>query len=193
MLKEEESVFDFRQLWQLCLSNWYWILGSMVACVLIAGIYLWFATSTVTVTGKMEIIDKSKKGSGMSAGLAMLNSLPMGLGSSLGGAMGAGVGSIDSEKEIILSNSLVTKVVKDLGLYTEYRLSKWGKKTLLYQNNPVEVSLDEAHVAWLDTELPLYFHQIKLTISKDAEGYTVEPTLIENKEERLILLSKLSD
>ena len=154
----------------------------MVACVLIAGIYLWFATSTVTVTGKMEIIDKSKKGSGMSAGLAMLNSLPMGLGSSLGGAMGA-AGSIDSEKEIILSNSLVTKVVKDLGLYTEYRLSKWGRKTLLYQNNPVEVSLDEAHVAWLDTELPLYSHQIKLTISKGADGYTVEPTLVEGKEE----------
>ena len=181
MLEEEESAFDFRQLGQLCLSNWYWILGSMVACVLIAGIYLWFATSTVTVTGKMEIIDKSKKGSGMSAGLAMLNSLPMGLGSSLGGAMGAS--SIDAEKEIIISNSLVTNVVKDLGLYTEYRLSKWGRKTLLYQNNPVEVSLDEAHVAWLDTELPLYFHQIKLTISKDAEGYTVEPTLVENKEE----------
>ena len=182
MLEEEESAFDFRQLGQLCLSNWYWILGSMVACVLIAGIYLWFATSTVTVTGKMEIIDKSKKGSGMSAGLAMLNSLPMGLGSSLGGAIGA-AGSIDSEKEIILSNSMVTNVVKDLGLYTEYRLSKWGRKTLLYQNNPVEVSLDAAHVAWLDTELPLYFHQIKLTISKDAEGYTVEPTLVEGKEE----------
>ena len=182
MLEEEESAFDFRQLGQLCLSNWYWILGSMVACVLIAGIYLWFASSTVTVTGKMEIIDKSKKGSGMSAGLAMLNSLPMGLGSSLGGAMGA-AGSIDSEKEIILSNSLVTKVVKDLGLYTEYRLSKWGRKTLLYQNSPVEVSLDAAHVTWLDTELPLYFHQIKLTISKGADGYTVEPTLVENKEE----------
>ena len=182
MLEEEESALDFRQLWQLCLSNWYWILGSMVACVLIAGIYLWFATSTVTVTGKMEIIDKSKKGSGMSAGLAMLNSLPMGLGSSLGGAMGA-AGSIDSEKEIILSNSMVTNVVKDLGLYTEYRLSKWGRKTLLYQNNPVEVSLDEAHVTWLDTELPLYFHQIKLTISKGADGYTVEPTLVEGKEE----------
>ena len=180
MLEEEESAFDFRQLGQLCLSNWYWILGSMVACVLIAGIYLWFATSTVTVTGKMEIIDKSKKGSGMSAGLAMLNSLPMGLGSSLGGAV---AGSVDAEKEIILSNSLVTKVVKDLGLYTEYRLSKWGRKTLLYQNSPVEVSLDEAHVAWLDSELPLYFHQIKLTISKDAEGYTVEPTLVEGKEE----------
>ena len=179
-LKEEKPAFDFRQLGLLCLSNRYWILGSMVACVLIAGIYLWFASSTVTVTGKMEIIDKSKKGGGMSAGLAMLSSLPMGLGSSLGGAV---AGSIDSEKEIILSNSLVTNVVKDLGLYTEYRLSKWGRKTLLYQNNPVEVSLDEAHVAWLDKELPLYFHQIKLTISKGADGYTVEPTLVEGKEE----------
>ena len=180
MLEEEESAFDFRQLWQLCLSNWYWILGCMVACVLFAGVYLWFASSTVTVTGKMEIIDKSKKGGGMSAGLAMLNSLPLGLGSSLGGAV---AGSIDAENEIILSNSLVTNVVKDLGLYTEYRLSKWGRKTLLYQNSPVEVSLDAAHVTWLDTELPLYIHQIKLTISKGADGYTVEPTLVENKEE----------
>ena len=180
MPQEEESVVDFKQLFSLVVSHWLWIVGSMVACVFIAFIYLWFTPSTLTVTGKMEIIDKSKKSSGMSAGLAMLNSLPMGLGSSLGGAA---AGSIDSEKEIILSNTMVTGVVKELGLYTEYRLSKWGRKTLLYQNNPVEVSLDEGHVQWLDNELPLYFHQIKLTISKDNDGYTVEPTLVEGKEE----------
>lgn len=181
VLEEEESAFDFKQLWTLFLSNWHWILASMITCVLVAFIYLWFTPTTVTVTGKMQIIDKSKKGGGMSAGLAMLNSLPMGLGSSLGGA--AGGASIDSEKEIMLSNTLVRNVVKDLKLHTEYRLTKWGKKTLLYQNNPVEVSLDEAHLAWLDSELPLYFHQIELTISKDAQGYTVEPTLIDGKEE----------
>ena len=181
MLEEEESAFDFKQLWQLFKSNWKWFPVSIIACVLIAFVYLWFTPSTVTVTGKMEIIDKSKKNSGMSAGLAMLNSLPMGLGSSIGGA--AGIGSIDSEKEIILSNTMVRNVVKDLGLHTEYRLSKWGKKTLLYQNNPVEVTLDEAHLAWLDNELPLYFHQIKLTITKDNSGYTVEPTLVDGKEE----------
>lgn len=181
VLEEEESAFDFKQLWTLFLSNWHWIIISMITCVLLAFVYLWFTPTTVTVTGKMQIIDKSKKGGGMSAGLAMLNSLPMGLGSSLGGA--AGGASIDSEKEIMLSNTLVRNVVKDLKLHTEYRLTKWGKKTLLYQNNPVEVSLDEAHLAWLDSELPLYFHQIQLTISKDAQGYTVEPTLIDGKEE----------
>ena len=180
MPRNEELMVDFKQLFSLVVSHWRWIVGSMVACVLLAFVYLWFTPTTVTVTGKMEIIDKSKKNSGISAGLAMLNSLPMGLGSSLGGS--AGAGSVDSEKEIILSNTLVTDVVKELGLYTEYRLSKWGRKTLLYQDSPVEVSLDEAHVAWLDAELPLYFHQIKLTITKDNEGYTIEPTLVDGKE-----------
>ena len=180
MIEEEESSFDFMQLWRLFKKNWKWFPVSIVICVLIAGAYLWFTPTTVSVTGKMEIIDKSKKGSsGMSAGMAMLNSLPMGLGSSLGGAASLG---IDSEKEIIMSNSLVRDVVKDLGLYTEYRLSKWGKKTLLYQNNPITVSLDPAHVDWLDAELPLTTHQILLTISKGSNGYEVETRLKENKE-----------
>ncbi len=181
MLEEEESAFDIQQLWTLFKTNWKWFPLSMVICVLIAGIYLWFTPSTVTVTGKMEIIDKSKKSSGgLSAGLAMLNSLPLGLGSSLGGA--AGSLGIDAEKEIIMSNTLVGNVVKDLGLYTEYRLSKWGRKTLLYQNNPITVTLDPTHVRWLDEELPLTTHQFLLTISKDGNGYTVETRLMENKE-----------
>lgn len=181
ILEEEESAFDFKQIWTLLVLNWHWIFISMIACVLIAFAYLWFTPSTLTVTGKMQIINKSKSGSGMSAGLAMLNSLPMGLGSSLSGA--AGAGSIESEKEIILSNTLVTRVVKDLNLHTEYHLSRWGKKTQLYQNNPIEVTLDEAHLNWMDEELPLYYHQINLTISKDSKGYMVEPTLVEGKDE----------
>lgn len=180
MIEEEESSFDFMQLWRLFKKNWKWFPISIIVCVLIAGAYLWFTPTMVSVSGKMEIIDKSKKGSsGMSAGLAMLNSLPMGLGSSLGGSASLG---IESEKEILKSNWLVRNVVKDLGLYTEYRLSKWGKKTLLYQNNPITVSLDPAHVDWLDAELPLTTHQILLTISKGSNGYEVETRLKENKE-----------
>ena len=182
MLEEEEASFDFLQLWTLFKSHWKWFPISIVLCLLIAGVYLFFTAPTVTVTGKMEIIDKSKKGGGgLSAGMAMLNNLPLGLGSSLGGSLGGSLG-IDAEKEILTSNTLVRNVVKDLNLYTEYRLSKWGRKTLLYQNDPLTVSLDPAHVEWLDSELPLTFHQIKLTIEKSASGYTVEPTLVENKE-----------
>ena len=113
-------MIDLKQLWSLAVINWRWIVASVISCGLLALLYLWFTPTTVSVTGKMEIIDKSKKGGGLSAGMAMLNSLPMGLGSALGGSIGGSAG-IESEKEILTSNSLVTNVVKDLGLYTEYR------------------------------------------------------------------------
>lgn len=180
--QKEDFFIDYQQLWTLFKANWKWFPISIISCLVIAGLYLWFVPTTVTITGKMELIDKSKNGgSSMSAGLTMLNSLPLGLGSSLGGSLG-GSFAIDAEKEILKSNTLVRKVVKDLNLYTEYRLSKWGRNTLLYQDNPVFVTLDPAHVEWLDSELPLTFHQIKLTITKGPDGYTVETQLKENKE-----------
>lgn len=174
-------MIDFKELWALAVINWHWFVVSVFACVVLAGLYLWFTPTKVSVTGKMEIIDKSKKGSGLSAGMAMLNSLPMGLGSALGGSLGGSLG-IDAEKEILKSNSLVTNVVKDLGIYTEYSLCKLGRKTVLYKDEPVIVSLDPAHVEWLDTEIPLRYHQITLTINKNDKGYTVETMLKENKD-----------
>ena len=174
-------MIDFKELWSLAIINWQWMLVSVASFGLLALLYLWFTPTTVSVIGKMEIVDKSKKGSSLSAGMAMLNSLPMGLGSALGGSFGGSLG-IDAEKEILKSNSLVTNVVKDLGLYTEYRLSKWGRKTLLYQDQPINVSLDPAHVEWLDAELPLCYHQINLTITKGNKGYIVETILYENSE-----------
>lgn len=174
-------MIDFKQICVLFVIYWKWIAASMILCVFMAGLYLWFTPTKVSVTGKMEILDKSNKNSGLSAGMAMLNSLPMGLGSALGGSLGGSLG-IDSEKEILMSNSLVRSVVKDLGLYTEYRLSKWGKNTLLYQDQPINVSLDAAHVEWMDSELPLYFHQILLEIEKNDTGYKVETLVKENKK-----------
>lgn len=181
--KSQEFVLfvDFKRIWALVVLNWYWLVLSVLSCVLIAGLYLWYTPTRVSVCGKMEIIDKSQKGSGMSAGLAMLNNLPMGLGSALGGSIGGSLG-IDSEKEILLSNSLVRNVVKDLGLYVDYRYCELGRKTLLYQDQPINVTIDPAHVEWLDSELPLYYHYVKLTITKGDNGYTIETMLKENKE-----------
>lgn len=174
-------MIDLKQLWMLAVVNWHWFVASVVLCGFLGVLYLWITPTTLNVMGKMEIIDKSKKGNSVSAGMAMLNNLPMGLGSALGGSIGSSLG-IDSEKEILGSKSLAANVVKELELYTEYRLSKWGRKTLLYQDQPLIVSLDPAHVEWLDAELPLYSHRIILTITKDSKGYTVETVLRENKK-----------
>lgn len=174
-------VIDLKQLWLQSIANWHWFVISIISFVVLAGLYIWFTPTTVSVSGKMIIIDKSKKNSGISAGMAMLNSLPMGLGNALGTNLGGSL-AIDSEKEIMTSNSLVCSVVKDLGLFTEYRLSEWGRKTLLYQNQPINVTLDPAHVEWFDSELPVTVHKIKLSITKDSNGYSVETMLKQNKK-----------
>lgn len=180
VLEEEESSFDFKQLWLLFVLNWHWFILSIIACLLIAGLYLWFTPSTVIVSAKMQLIDKSKQSGSMSAGMAMLNNLPFGIGSSFGGGATAGV---DFEKELLKTNTLVCDVVKELNLNTEYRLSNWGKRILLYRNNPVSVTLDEAHLQWFDSELPITYHQIDLSISKNKSGYKVKTILKENKNE----------
>ena len=178
--KKVSPMIDLKQLWTSFLINWHWFVVSVLVCLILTGLYLWFTPTKVTVTGKMEIIDKSKKGGGMSAGMALLSNLPMGLGNALGGTVGASSG-IDSEVEILKSNTLIRNVVKELGIYTEYRLCNWGRKRLLYQDQPINVTLDAAHVEWLDTELPVNDHRIILTISKSEKGYEVETTLKENK------------
>lgn len=178
---KKEAALDFKQLRTLFILNCHWIIISILFCFLLAGIYLWFTPTKVTVVGTMEFIDRSQKGSGsaMSIGRSMLNALPMSMGSLFGG----GSSDTESEKEILKSNTLLRTVVRDLNLQTEYSVGSLGRKTVLYKTQPVNVSLDDAHMLWLDSELPLIYHQIDLTIKKSADGYTVEPTLIEGKQE----------
>ena len=179
--QQTSSLFDLKQLFTLVLINWKLFVLSVFVCVFAAGVYLWYTPRTVNVTGKMVIIDKSNKSRGLSAGMAMLNNLPMGLGSALGGSLGGSLG-IDSEREILISKSLACNVVKELGLYAEYRLINWGRKKLLYQDRPITVSLDPAHVEWLDSELPLNFHQIFLEINRNGNNYAVKTTVKDNED-----------
>lgn len=172
------SHFSFRDLLSMVMLNLRWFVISVVLCLIVAGAYLFWARPSVTVVGKMQL-KESKKESGISASLAALSSsIPFGLGSSLGG-----VTSGDVEVEIMKSTLVVRDVINDLGLHTEYRLSRWGKNRMLYQDQPVNVVLEKSRLEWFDQELPLTTHQIELKIQKNSEGYTIDGMLKENKEE----------
>lgn len=182
---DNESTLDFQQTWNLFLANWRWFLISVVAFVLLAGAYLWFSPQKINVITKMQVLDKSKESSQMSLGMSMLSSLSSGLGGGLGGSLGSSLGlsgGTSTEEEILMSNALLCDVVNDLSLHTEYRRCSWGRRILLYQNQPVNVSIPKTYLQWLDDELAVRSHQIILYITKDDEGYTVETTLKENKE-----------
>ncbi len=168
------SFFDFEKIKMVFILHWKWFIPSVAICLLYAMYYLWVTPTTISVTGKMQLIDKNQGKSGSSsAGMAILSSLPLGLGNSISSALGGAAG-IDIEKEILTSTDLVRDVVYDLNLYTTYKVEKWGRSTQLYKDQPVVVTLDRTHLLWMDRELPLNYHQASMTISKDDKGYQVQ-------------------
>ena len=168
------SFFDFEKIKMVFILHWKWFIPSVVICLLLAMYYLWVTPTTISVTGKMQLIDKNQgKSSSSSAGMTILSSLPLGLGNSISSTLGGAAG-IDIEKEILTSTDLVHDVVLDLNLYTTYKVEKWGRSTQLYKDQPVEVTLDRTHLLWMNRELPLNYHQVSMTISKDDKGYQVQ-------------------
>lgn len=171
--EEEAPLFDFKQLWMLFVLNWRWFIASVVACVMIAYIYSLFQPNDDVVMNKIQIMGNSKQSGGAAAASkavsGALNALPISLGSSIGGPS-----DLETEQELLMSKPLIRKVVKDLGLYAEYRVGNWMRTNVLYKIQPVEVTLDQAHLKWFDDQLPLVYHEIDLTIQKTSSEYRVD-------------------
>ena len=168
--EEEAPLFDFKQLWMLIVLNWRWFIASVVACVMIAFVYLWFRPNPVIVSSNMQILGESKQQSGASAAVSKaLNALPVSLGSSVS----SGSEGIETVKRMLTSTTLIRDVVKDLGLYAEYSVDSWGPDDILYKTQPIVVTLDPAHLKWFDDEFLTAYHRIKLTIQKKDNVYYV--------------------
>ena len=167
--EEEAPLFDFKQLWMLFVLNWRWFIASVVACVMIAFVYLWFRPNPVIVSSNMQILGESKSGGGAAAAAKALNALPVSLGSSVS----TGSEGVETVKRMLTSTTLIKDVVKDLGLYAEYSVDSWGRKYILYKTQPIVVTLDPAHLKWFDDEMLTAYHEIDLTIHKKSDGYHV--------------------
>ena len=167
--EEEAPLFDFKQLWMLFVLNWRWFIASVVACVMIAFVYLWFRPNPVIVSSNMQILGESKGGGGASAAAKALGALPVSLGSSIS----TGSEGIETVKRMLTSTTLIKDVVKDLGLYAEYSVDSWGRNYILYKTQPIVVTLDPAHLKWFDEEMLTAYHHIDLTIHKKGDGYHV--------------------
>ena len=170
--EEEAPLFDFKQLWMLFVLNWRWFIASVVACVMIAYIYSKFQPNDDVVMNKIQIMGESTQSGAAAVGKAVsgaLDALPISLGSSV-----RGPSDLETEQDLLKSKPLIRKVVKDLGLYAEYRVGNWMRTNVLYKTQPVEVTLDPAHLKWFDDQLPLVYHKINLTIERSNSEYRVD-------------------
>ena len=173
---EEESNFDIKSIIDLFRINWKVFAFSLVACLALGVVFLKVKNPTYQVSTKMLIKEEGKKMTGLSSiisGNALLSSMAdLGMVSSSNG--------VDNEIEILQSNMLLRETIIDLKLYTEYRMDAFIIPKLIYKKQPITVDIEKTALEYMDeTKQP-----IKLTISKDGNGYKVSgKTWTQEKDE----------
>ena len=176
--KKQYSIFDANYLWQIFTHHKKWFALSVFLCLCLGAAYVYFTRPAFNIVGKMMIIDHRQSSSSVSsASSALLNQLPLNLGSSLN--VGRSLGT-ESEKEILKTKLLAKDVVEDLGLYTEIRQQKLLKSRLLYKNLPVNVTVSQECLQALNEGL--YSYSICMTVDKNDAGYAFDGVLKKNKK-----------
>ncbi len=137
------------------------ILVSAAVALLAAILYLVLYPRTYEIMARVQIQEDA----------GMLGSGSIGLGEASGlmktfgiGSMGGGSVSIDDEISTLKSNSLMRRMVVQLGLYAEYR--RPFSLLRLYGQEPVRVTCDSTTLATLDDEVEF---KVNVTDRGEAE------------------------
>ena len=141
---QDEFTIDYQAIWQKCIKHWRWFAASVLACLIIAFIYLRYTAPMYNVTAGVLIQQKDSKGS-----LGGLSGGALGMLSGFGGISFSS--SFDNELEIMQSRTLLKKAVTDLGLYistAQRRLT--GYNIPLYKTSPIQVYLSPEEATALE-------------------------------------------
>ena len=148
--EEKKSVFNLANIWALFCLNWYWVLLSVVVCMIVAWGYLKFTSPVYSSSMKILVKDSEQKSRGYSS-IALDE---MGFMSNSNG--------FDNELEIIRSVAVSKRVVKRLKLYVTYFAEGKLKNTELYKESPIFVDM-------IDEDLNNLHSPLKMDISVGKE------------------------
>ena len=130
--ESKEENIDVKELLFKYLIHWPWFVGTVVACLIAAWVYLYMSTPVYTISATVLIKDDKKGGSaGMLSGLESL-----GLDDMVSSSQ-----NIDNEIEVLHSKTIAKEVVEDLGLYISYTDEDEFPSRNIYKTSPVQVSL----------------------------------------------------
>ena len=127
----EEEKINYQELIFKYIIHWPWLVGSLLACLIGAWVYLYVQTPVYQVSASIMIKDDKKNGSGNAADIESL-----GLGGMITSAQ-----NIDNEIEVLRSKTILKEVVKSLELYINYYDEDEFPKKELYKTSPVIVNL----------------------------------------------------
>ncbi len=166
------SSFDVKSIFTMFILNWQWFVLSVVVFLGLSVVYLRYKSPVYQVSLKILIKDNesqsSRGGSQMLSNMQDLGFITTSTG-------------IDNEVEILQSNILAREAVKDIKLYTEYKLEGMIKDQLIYKTQFVNVDLDTASLRRMDdiyrAERPL---RVTMKINMDGSKYIVAGKVLTN-------------
>ena len=139
--ESKEENIDVKELLFKYLIHWPWFVGTVVACLIAAWVYLYMSTPVYNISATVLIKDDKKGGSaGMLSGLESLG---------LDGMVSSSQ-NIDNEIEVLRSKTIAKEVVEDLGLYISYVDEDEFPSKNMYKTSPVQVSLTPQEADLLD-------------------------------------------
>ena len=162
--EEEQSMFNFQNLFAMLVINWQWFLLSLIIFICGALLYLRYATPSYQVSAKMLIKEEVNNRRSSSQMLANMQDF---------GFMTNSEG-LSNEIEILQSRILARDAVKDLKLYVQYYSFGRLSKQLAYTNLPIRVDVSSAMLEQWDRELLDGMKSIKMVIEKKDSRYTVK-------------------
>ena len=132
LCESDDKEIDIKELLFKYLIHWPWFVGTVVACLIAAYVYLYVATPVYNISATVLIKDDKKGGSSNNVG--GLDEL------GLNGLITSSQ-SIDNEIEVLRSKMLVKEVVSYLNLYVTYQDEDLIPSKELYKTSPVQVNM----------------------------------------------------
>lgn len=173
--EQDELTIDYQAILRKCVKHWRWFVASVLACLIIAFIYLRYTDPVYNVSAGILIQQKDQK-SGLGAALS---GGALGMLSGLGGVSLSS--SFENELEIMQSRTLLKKVVTDLGLYistAQHRIT--GYNIPLYKTSPIQVYLSPKEATELEGGV-----KIKTTYTPEGK-LTAHIEYVQEEEEQEI-------
>ncbi len=127
---EQEPSVNYRELIFKYLNYWPWFVGSVVACVAVAFLYLKMATPVYNVSAAI-IIKDDKKGGSMASEMAAFEDLGLFAQST----------NFDNELEVLKSKSLIKQVILEMNAYSSYTVRQGLRYVELYKESPLLVEM----------------------------------------------------
>ncbi|MFC4097889.1 GumC family protein [Euzebyella saccharophila] len=148
---------DLKETLDNYLKHWKWFLLSILIALILAFIYIRYATPKYAVQTQIQILEDKASGSE----LDVFQDIPI---------LGGGKNKVEDELQIINSRSNFIQVVKDLNLNSKILLQGNIKEMELYRNPPVNISFIAA-----DSVLNRAKYEFFITIASSTTfGFTEE-------------------